>query len=107
MLWQWWLNWGKSLYTEIDCDMDWLEKQFHEQPVTIIFDGLDDFLYNHPSFSFTDIANMLRTIRQRYADNPRLTLVISIRNSVHGLERLVNNPRDIYEILRLSIIQAK
>jgi hypothetical protein len=87
--------------------MDWLENQFHRQPTTIILDGLDDFLYNHPDLSFTYILNMLRTIRQRYADNPRLTIVIGIRNSVHGLERLVDNPRDIYEILRLSIVQAK
>ena len=36
-----------------------------------------------------------------------MTIVIGIRSSVHGLERLVDNPKDIYEVLRLSIVQAK
>ncbi|MGH8549433.1 MAG: hypothetical protein ACRERU_12710 [Methylococcales bacterium] len=106
-LWQWWINWGVSLAPEMNWSRDWLEQQFHGSPVAVILDGLDDFLQIHKSIGFSSIVKLLRDTEARYADNPNLSIVIGIRNTLQGIERLVNNPRDIHEILRLSVQQAK
>ncbi|MCI0668074.1 MAG: ATP-binding protein [Methylococcaceae bacterium] len=107
MMWQWWIRWGLSLAPEMDWSQDWLEQQFHGSPVAVILDGLDDFLQIHKSIGFSSIVKLLRDTEARYAGNPNLSIVIGIRNTLQGIERLVSNPRDIHEILRLSVEQAK
>lgn len=107
MLWQWWFNWGESLSPGTDWNRDWLEEQFQKSPVTVILDGLDDFLQIHKAVGFSSIVKLLRDTEARYAENPNMAIVIGIRNTLQGIERLVNNPRDIHEILRLSVQQAK
>ncbi len=106
-LWQWWLEWGTSLFPEMRLDAQWLERKFRTGAVTIVLDGLDDFLHNHRSISYSNLTKLLRDALSRYADNPDLSIVIGVRNSIHGIERLVNDPKDIFEILRLSLAQAK
>ncbi len=107
MLWQWWINWGISLAPEINWSRDWLEAQFRGSPVTVILDGLDDFLQLHKAVGFSTTVKLLRDTGVRYAENPNLSIVIGIRNTLQGIERLVDSPRDIHEILRLSVQQAK
>ncbi len=107
MLWSWWLNWGKSIFKESHCDLQWLEEQFNNRPIAIILDGLDDFMHNHPSIGFSNMIAILNDVLSRYSSNRNFTLIIGIRSSIHGLERLVKDKRDIYEVLRLSKSQAK
>ncbi len=107
MMWQWWLNWGKSIFKEPHCDLAWLEERFNNKPVTIILDGLDDFLHNHPSIGFSSMVTLLADVQAKYSHNPNFTVIVGIRSSIHGLDRLVRQPKDIYEVLRLSIKQAK
>lgn len=107
MLMQWWINLGIALAPEVDWNREWLEQQFRSNPVTVILDGLDDFLQLHKSVGFSTFVKLLRDTAVRYADNPNLNIVIGIRNTLQGIERLVENPRDIHEILRLSVTQAK
>ncbi|MGR9106630.1 MAG: hypothetical protein ACU843_06820 [Gammaproteobacteria bacterium] len=106
-LWRWWIDWGKSLAPEIEWSQDWLEEQFHKSPMTVILDGVDDFLQIHKTLGFATIVKLLRDTELRYTDNPNLTIVIGIRNTLQGIERLVDSPRDIHEVLRLSEQQAK
>jgi len=106
-LWQWWLDWGSSMFPELTWDPQWLEKNFKKYGVAIILDGLDDFLHNHRAVSFSSIIKLLREAVSRYSDNPNFSIVIGVRNTIHGIERLVNDPKDVFEILRLSIAQAK
>ncbi|MCK5921537.1 MAG: hypothetical protein KAG66_11395, partial [Methylococcales bacterium] len=107
MMWQWWLDWGKSLHPEANCSREWLEDQFRSNPVVVILDGLDDFLQNHKSVGFSSIVQLLRETEARYIDNPNLSIVIGIRNTLQGIEKLVDHPRDIHEIQHLSVAQAK
>jgi hypothetical protein len=90
----------------MDWNRDRLEQLFHGSPVVVILDGLDDFLQIHKSIGFSSIVKLLRETEVRYANNPNLSIVIGIRNTLQGIERLVNSPRDIHEILRLSVQQA-
>lgn len=106
-LWHWWTEWGKELYPDHNWEIEWLEKQFASQPVTIILDGVDDFLHNHTSLGFSAIVKLLRDAETRYQSNPNLTFVIGLRNTIHGIDRLVSDPADIIEILRLSLAQAR
>jgi len=105
-LWAWWLHWAHSLFPEENCTMDWLEKKFESEPVAIILDGLDDFLVNHPNISLSTIVRLLRLAVHQYSSNTKLSIVIAIRNDIHGLDRLADDPSATYEILPLSQQQA-
>ncbi len=106
-MWQWWLDWGESMFPELTWDPQWLEKNFKKYGVAIILDGLDDFLHNHRLVSFSSVTKLLRDAVAQYSENPNFTMVIGVRNTIHGIERLVSDPKDIFEIMRLSIAQAK
>ncbi len=105
-LWAWWLDWAQSLFPEENCTMEWLEKKFETEPVAIILDGLDDFLVNHSSLSLSTIVKLLRLAVHKYSSNTKLSIVIAIRNDIHGLDRLADDPSATYEILPLSQQQA-
>ncbi len=105
-LWAWWLHWAHSLFPNDDCSMEWLENKFKTNPVVIIVDGLDDFLVNHSSISLSTIVKLLRLAVHSYSANTKLSIVIAIRNDVHGLDRLADDPSATYEILPLSRQQA-
>ena len=105
-LWAWWLQWAQSLCPEENCTMEWLEKNFESRPVAIILDGLDDFLVNHPNISLSTIVKLLRLAVHQYSSNTKLSIVIAIRNDIHGLDRLADDPSATHEILPLSRQQA-
>ncbi len=107
ILWQWWIDWGTTLFPGRSWDRDWLEKKFQSSPTTIILDGLDDFLHNHNTIGFSTIVKLLRDAESRYVNNGKLSIIIGVRNTIHGINRLVNDPADIFEILRLSLAEAK
>jgi hypothetical protein len=108
MLWQWWTHWAQSLYPGLnDVASGWLEERFRTTGTTVILDGLDDFLVNHPLIGLSSIVTILRDAINRYASNPRFSIIVGIRSGVHGLQRLATDPKDIYEILRLSVYQAE
>lgn len=105
-LWAWWLHWAHSLFPEDNCTMAWLEHKFNTRPVAIILDGLDDFLVNHSSISLSTIVNLLRLAVHTYSSNTALSIIVAVRNDVHGLGRLADDPSATYEILPLSKQQA-
>lgn len=106
-MWHWWLNWTHNLYSDMQCDFEWLDDKFKNHATVIILDGLDDFLVNHPSLSLSAVAILLRNALGQFANNSQLTIIVGIRSGFPGLQRLVNDPKDIYEVLRLSSLQAE
>ena len=106
MIWQWWGNWVTSLYPDKTFDPDWLADKMQNRSVSIILDGLDDFLINQSGFGLAGAVKMLREVNGRYKNNHQLSIIVSIRNSWHGIDRLATGPEDIFEILRLSRPQA-
>ena len=105
-LWVWWLQWAQSLCPEENCTTAWLEKKFESEPVAIILDELDDFFVNHPAIGLSTIVKLLRLAVHQYSSNTKLSIVVAIRNDIHGLDRLADDPSATYEILPLSRQQA-
>ena len=106
-LWNWWEDWIRNLYPDLlGFDLQ-LELLFRTRAVTVIFDGLDDFLVNHPSYGLSSIVAMLRSVTKRYTDNPRFSIVVAIRSGFHGLQRLATTSGDIYEVRHLTPRQAQ
>ncbi len=105
-LWAWWDDWARTLYPNLGCNLEWLEEVFRHRAVVVVLDGLDDFLTNHGTLGLSLVVRMLDDTMRRYAPNTRFTIVIGVRSSVPGLEKLVRERRDIFEILRLSEKQA-
>ncbi|MCI0564480.1 MAG: hypothetical protein MN733_38915, partial [Nitrososphaera sp.] len=107
ILWRWWVNWAHSLYPLPENNMDWLESRMQTTPVTVFLDGVDDFLVNHPTIGLSTVTAMLRQAANRYRGNSRLSFIVAIRAGFPGLQRLADDPRDIFEVLRLSEAQAE
>ncbi len=105
-LWAWWARWARSLYPDQPIDTGWVEQSFHTRATAVILDGVDDFLVNHPAIGLSFFVAMLRNVCARYGENRRFSVVVAIRSGFHGLERLASDPKDVHEVLRLSIAQA-
>lgn len=106
-LWKWWLHWSRDLYTGMQCTEEQLEYLFRNQAITICIDGLVDFVINYPNVGITNMIEMLQEACDKYRDNPRFTIIICARSSFYGIQHMVKDPKDIYEVLRLTKAQAK
>ncbi|HFD13019.1 MAG TPA: hypothetical protein ENJ32_11220, partial [Crenotrichaceae bacterium] len=106
-LWKWWLHWSHDLYADMQCTAAQLENLFKNQAVTICIDGLVDFVINYPDVGITNMIEMLQDACDRYRENPHFTIIICARNSFYGIQHMVKDPKDIYEVLRLTKAQAK
>lgn len=106
-LWQWWLDWAKHLEPDMPLDFSWLEQQFTSRASVILFDGVDDFLTNNPVVGLASLIHSFREAARRYSGNQRLTLIFGIRSGFPGLERLADDPRSVFEILRLTPVEAQ
>ena len=106
-LWAWWSAWVTHLYPGRDHLSEWIEEVFRNRAVTVILDGVDDFLVNHPTMGLSSVVDTLRGVVTRYRDNPRFAIVAAVRSGLHGLERLASDPRDVLEVLRLTVPQAE
>ena len=106
-LWKWWLHWSRDLYTGMQCTETQLEHMFHNQAITICIDGLVDFVINYPNVGITNMIEMLQNACDKYRDNPHFTIIVCARSSFYGIQHMVKNPKDIYEVLRLTKAQAK
>ncbi len=107
VLWRWWIDWAHSLYPLPECNMDWLEDRFRKTSIAVVLDGVDDFLVNHPTVGLSTVTTMLRQAANRYRSNSRLSFIVAIRAGFPGLQRLADDPKDIFEVLRLSETQAE
>lgn len=106
-LWKWWLHWSHDLYPDLYFSEPELEQLFRHQAVTICIDGLIDFIINYPNVGITSMVEMLQDACERYRDNPRFTLLVCARSSFYGIQHIVKDPADIFEVLRLTRSQAK
>ncbi|MGH2669752.1 MAG: hypothetical protein ACRDH5_11670, partial [bacterium] len=106
-LWAWWARWALSLYPDQPIDTGWVEQSFRTRATAVILDGVDDFLVNHPAIGLSYLVAMLRNVSARYGENRRFSVVVAIRSGFHGLERLASDPKDVHEVLRLSVAQAR
>lgn len=106
-MWGWWKNWAQTLYPHVAWDTAWLEEKFRRQAAAVLLDGVDDFLVNHPTIGLASVVSILRDAANRYASNSRFSVIVGIRSGFPGLEQLANDPRDIHEVLRLSVPQAE
>ena len=106
-LWKWWLHWSHDLYPEVQFSETQLEHLFRHQAVTICIDGLVDFVINYPDIGITNMIEMLQHACDRYRDNPRFTIIVCARSSFYGIQHMVKDLKDIFEVLRLTKGQAK
>ena len=72
-LWAWWTERAAHLYpTSRTYDIGWLEGVFRTRAVTVILDGVDDFLVNHPTMGLSYVVDTLRGAVGRYRRQPGL-----------------------------------
>ncbi len=106
-LWAWWSAWVTHLFPGREYHAGWIEEVFRNRAVTVILDGVDDFLVNHPTMGLSSVVDTLRHVVARYRNNARFAIVAAVRSGLHGLERLASDRRDVLEVLRLTVPQAE
>ena len=104
LLLDWWCEWfGGTTYAGA-VGSDWIRACLRSEPVMLIFDGIDEFLTNHPALSISDFQRMLAFLGAEYRKNGWLTSVLGVRSTQPGLPLLASN--NLREVLRLTTAQA-
>jgi tRNA A-37 threonylcarbamoyl transferase component Bud32 len=100
----WWCDWFNDITFKGAIGIDWLRARLRSEPVMVIFDGIDEFLTNHPGLGISDFQQVLTFLRTEYRRNGWLTIVCGVRSTQPGLALL--GPASIREVLRLTSAQA-
>jgi len=90
----------------ITIDQAWVHKQLRITPTMLIFDGIDEFILNHPSLSLTDFAALLRYLRTEFKDNTELFIVAAIRSSARDVTLIAEEESDVLTLRGMAVAEA-
>jgi predicted Ser/Thr protein kinase len=105
ILLDWWCDWLNDTSYEGAISSAWVRARLRSEPVTLILDGVDEFLSNHPTLTVSDFQQVLGFFGAEYRKNGWLTIVLGVRSTQPGLPVLAAN--NLREVLRLSAAQVK
>ena len=101
----WWCDWFNDITYTDAIGLDWVTARLRSEPVMLIFDGIDEFLTNHPALRMSDFQQVLTFLRTEHRQNGWLTIVCGVRSTQPGLAMLGSS--NIREVLRLTAAQAE
>ena len=101
----WWSDWFNDITYPRATGLEWLKARMRSEPVALIFDGIDEFIINHPGARIADFQHLISWLGTEYRQNGRLTIICGARSTQPGLPALGSN--NIREILRLTPAQAR
>jgi energy-coupling factor transporter ATP-binding protein EcfA2 len=101
-----WCCWATRLSGGSPFDYGWIEGRLRREPTVLILDGLDEFLQDVGAVDFNDFIEMVRLLKARFSDNDALRIVVGVRNSQLGYQRIAESRREILEIKTLERAQA-
>jgi hypothetical protein len=104
VLLDWWCDWFNDITYPDASGPDWIKERLRCEPVMLIFDGIDEFLTNHPGLRISDFQQMIAFLGAEYRQNGWLTIVCGVRSTPPGLPLLSSS--NIREVLRLTPAQA-
>jgi hypothetical protein len=100
----WWCRWMNDVTYADAMAVDWLTARLRTDAIVMIFDGVDEFITNHPTISISDFQQMLAFIATEYRHNSWLASVIGVRSTQPGIPLLASS--NVREVLRLTAAQA-
>ncbi len=100
----WWCAWFNDVTYPETLGVDFLRARLRADAVTLIFDGVDEFIANHPMVGIADFQQMLAFIAAEYRRNAWLGVVVGVRSTQPGLPLLGTS--NVREVLRLTAAQA-
>jgi hypothetical protein len=104
LLLAWWCAWFNDVTYPETLGVDFLRSRLRADAVTLMFDGVDEFIANHPTVGIADFQQMLAFIATEYRRNGWLGVVVGVRSSQPGLPVLGTS--HVREVLRLTAAQA-
>ena len=104
VLLEWWSDWFNDITYADAIRIDWIKARLRCEPVMLIFDGIDEFLTNHPALRMADFQQVLAFLGSEYRQNGWLTIVCGVRSTQPGLPLLGSS--NLREVLRLTTAQA-
>jgi serine/threonine protein kinase len=84
----------------------WVYNQLRRNPTTLILDGVDEFMLNHPYLSFTDFGALLRYIRTQFSENTQFLTVVAIRTTARDLTLITELESQVLTLRRMSLPEA-
>jgi len=106
LLMGWWAEWFGGLTYAGAMSPEWLQARLRAEPVALIFDGVDEFLTNHPALGVADFRHMLAHLGGEYGANTRLTILLGVRSTQPGATTFASDANHVHEITRLTAGQA-
>ncbi|MBL4743339.1 MAG: hypothetical protein JKX87_01665 [Cycloclasticus sp.] len=106
-LWKWHEGWVNELFPERGFNSSKIVSTFNSQATCLIFDGLDEFLALHNDISSAHIQGLFNAALKRYRHNSKFSILTVCRSSLPSVENYANSPKDIYEVSRLTLEEAK
>jgi serine/threonine protein kinase len=104
ILLDWWCNWFNDITYAGALDSEWVRARLRLEAVMLVFDGVDEFIANHPALGISDFQQLVGFLGAEYRQNGRLAIVLGVRSTQPGLPSLAAS--NIREILRLTTAQA-
>lgn len=84
----------------------WINDQLRHYATTLILDGVDEFMLNHPHLSLTDFASLLRFIRTQFGENAQLLTVVATRSTLRDLTLIAELESQVLTLRRMSLSEA-
>ncbi|HET7499366.1 MAG TPA: protein kinase [Kofleriaceae bacterium] len=104
ILLDWWCGWSNDITYAEAFGVDWVKARLRSEPTVLMFDGIDEFIANHPAVSISDFQQMVALLGAECRQNGWLTIVLGVRSTQPGLPLLASS--NIREILQLTTAQA-
>jgi serine/threonine protein kinase len=104
LLLAWWCAWFNDVTYPETVGVDFLRARLRADAVTLMFDGVDEFIANHPTVGIADFQQMLAFVAAEYRRNGWLGVVVGVRSTQPGLPLLGTS--NVREVLRLTAAQA-
>ena len=103
---EWWCDWVSDATFARALVSDWLKARLRSEPVMLIFDGIDEFIADHPTLGMGDFQQLVAFLGAEYRKNGWLTTVLGVRSTQPGLPLLASNSNHLREVLRLNTAQV-
>jgi serine/threonine protein kinase len=104
ILLDWWCGYFNDITYAEAMGLEWVRARLRSDAVVVMFDGIDEFLANHPTVSISDVQQMLTYVTTEYRQNTGLTILLGVRSTQPGLPLLASS--NIREVLGLTTAQA-
>jgi hypothetical protein len=90
----------------ITVDGTWIRNQLRRSATAVVFDGVDEFILNHPTLSLTDLAALLQYLQSEFGENTQLAIIAGMRGSTRDLQLIAESESQVFTLRGMHADEA-